>query len=72
MKLIVVTSPTYFVEEDEILTTLFEEGLDLLHIRKPNTQTVYLERLLRLIPKKYYNRIVLHDHFHLQDRKSVV
>ena len=66
MKLIVATSPTFFVEEDKILTALFEEGLDLLHIRKPNTQSVYLERLLRLIPKKYYNRIVLHDHFQLQ------
>ena len=51
MKLIVATSPTFFVEEDKILTALFEEGLDLLHIRKPNTQSVYLERLLRLIPK---------------------
>ena len=62
MKLIVATSPTFFVEEDKILTALFEEGLDLLHIRKPNTQSVYLERLIRLIPKKYYNKIVLHDH----------
>lgn len=34
MKLIVVTTPTFFVEEDKIITALFEEGLDLslIHI----------------------------------------
>ncbi len=26
MKLIVVTTPTFFVEEDKIITALFEEG----------------------------------------------
>ena len=34
MKLIVVTAPTFFVEEDKIITALFEEGLDILHLRK--------------------------------------
>ena len=37
MKLIVVTTPTFFVEEDKIITALFEEGLDILHLRKPET-----------------------------------
>ena len=32
MKLIVVTTPTFFVEEDKIITALFEEGLDILQI----------------------------------------
>ena len=36
MKLIVVTTPTFFVEEDKIITALFEEGLDILHLRKPD------------------------------------
>ena len=35
MKLIVVTTPTFFVEEDKIMTALFEEGLAVLHHRKP-------------------------------------
>ena len=34
MKLIVVTTPTFFVEEDKIITALFEEGLDILENRK--------------------------------------
>ena len=66
MKLIVVTTPTFFVEEDKIITALFEEGLDILHLRKPDTAPVYAERLLTLIPEKYHHRIVTHEHFYLK------
>ncbi len=65
MKLIVVTAPDFFVEEDKIITLLFEEGLDLLHLRKPDTPSALSERLLTLIPEKYHKRIVMHEHFHL-------
>ena len=40
MKLILITTPEYFVEEDQILNALFEEGLDILHLRKPGTEAV--------------------------------
>ena len=65
MKLILITTPEYFVEEDQILNALFEEGLDTLHLRKPGTEAVYAERLLTLIPEKYHKKIVIHDHFYL-------
>lgn len=67
MKLVLLTSPTFFVEEDKILSTLFEEGLDMLHLRKPNSEPVYCERLLTLIPQEFHKRIVVHDHFYLRD-----
>ena len=67
MKLIVVTTPTFFVEEDQIITALFEEGLDILHLRKPETPAMYSERLLTLIPQKYHKHIVTHEHFYLQE-----
>ena len=67
MKLIVVTAPTFFVEEDKIITALFEEGLDILHLRKPETPAMYSERLLTLIPEKYHRRIVTHEHFYLKE-----
>ena len=41
MKLILITPPTYFVEEDKIITALFEEGLDTLHLRKPGTAPMF-------------------------------
>lgn len=67
MKLILLTCPEFFVEEDKILTTLFEEGLDVLHLRKPNSEPVYCERLLSLMPEQYRSKIVVHDHFYLRD-----
>ena len=67
MKLILITPPTYFVEEDKIITALFEEGLDILHLRKPDTAPMYAERLLTLIPEQYHKRIVVHGHFYLKD-----
>ena len=72
MKLIVVTAPTFFVEEDKIITALFEEGLDILHLRKPETPAMYSERLLTLIPEKYHKRIVTHEHFYLQEEFSLM
>ena len=67
MKIIAITTPTFFVEEDQIITALFEEGLDILHLRKPEIPAMYSERLLTLIPQKYHKRIVVHDHFYLQE-----
>lgn len=72
MKLIVVTAPTFFVEEDKIITALFEEGLDILHLRKPETPAMFSERLLTLIPQKYHRRIVTHEHFYLQEEFNLM
>ena len=67
MKLLLLSSPYFFVEEDKILATLFEEGLDILHLRKPDSEPVYCERLLTLLPEKYHQRIVTNDHFYLKE-----
>ena len=57
MKLAVVTRPTFFIEEDKIITRLFEEGLDFLFLYKDYPHPQFVERLLSLIPKKYHKRI---------------
>ena len=67
MKLIILTPPDFFVEEDKIINSLFEEGLDLLHLRKPDSEPVYSERLLTLLPEEYHKQIVVHDHFYLKE-----
>ncbi len=67
MKLIVMTQATFFVEEDKILTTLFEAGLDNLHLYKPGAEPIYSERLLTLLSDDYYGKITVHDHFYLKD-----
>ena len=67
MKLIILTKATFFVEEDQILTTLFEEGMDNLHLYKPDSEPVYSERLLTLLSEDYYRKITVHDHFYLRE-----
>ena len=67
MKLIIMTKATFFVEEDKILTSLFEEGMENLHLYKPGSEPIYSERLLTLLSDEYYKRITVHDHFYLRD-----
>ncbi|MBQ8097231.1 MAG: thiamine phosphate synthase [Prevotella sp.] len=67
MKLIIMTKATFFVEENIILTALFEEGMESMHLFKPASEPVYSERLLTLLPDDYYRRITVHHHFYLRE-----
>lgn len=67
MKLILLSTSDFFVEEDTIINALFEEGLDLLHLRKPGSEPVYSERLLTLLPAQWHNQIIVHEHFYLKE-----
>ena len=66
MKLVVMTKPTFFVEEDKILASLFEAGLEHLHLYKPGSAPVFAERLLSLLPEECYRKITVHDHYYLK------
>ncbi len=66
MKLILLTTPDFFVQENTIINALFSEGLDMLHILKPQSEPVYCERLLKLIDKEWHKKIVTHEHFYLK------
>ena len=67
MKLVIMTRPTFFVEEDKILVSLFDEGMENLHIYKPESSPLYTERLLSLLPEEYYKKITVHQHFYLKE-----
>lgn len=67
MKLVLMTKPTFFVEEDKILTALYDEGLDNLHLYKPGAAPMYSERLLTLLPEDQHETITVHEHFYLKE-----
>lgn len=67
MKLIVMTKPAFFVEEDKILANLFEEGLENLHLYKPGASPIYSERLLTLLGEYFHSKITVHGHFYLKE-----
>ena len=66
MKLVIMTKSTFFVEEDKILSALFEQGMDSLHLYKPGASPMYAERLLTLLPDDFYDKITVHEHFYLK------
>ena len=71
MKLVLMTKPTFFVEEDKIIASLFDEGLDRLHLYKPGSAPIYAERLLSLLPEDYYRKIMVHDHYYLKSEYNL-
>ncbi|MBR5062165.1 MAG: thiamine phosphate synthase [Prevotella sp.] len=66
MKLVILTKSTFFVEEDKILSSLFDEGMDNLHLFKPGSSPMYSERLLTLLPEECHHKITVHEHFYLK------
>lgn len=72
MKLIVITKPEFFVVEHLLIRELFNEGLDILHLRKPEGDIALFERLLSLLPDYCRERIVTHDNFELKSKYGLM
>lgn len=65
MKVVLLSYPSFFEQEIALLSSFFDEGLQYFHIRKPGAGEKDVRHFLDVLPRKYYNKIVLHDHFHL-------
>lgn len=63
--IIVITPPEFIPHEESIINRLFENGLHLLHLRKPGGSLEDYENFIQKIIPAFRNRIVIHDHFDL-------
>ena len=63
MKLIVISSPTVVPNEQQIINSLFEEGLEIFHINKPSLSKQETEAFIQQIPEKYRKKVFLHSDF---------
>jgi thiamine-phosphate pyrophosphorylase len=63
MKLIVISSPTPITNEHQIINSMFEEGLEALHIHKPNLTKEEIKKFIQGVDSKYHNRIAMHADF---------
>lgn len=70
-KLIVITYPDFFPGEGKIITRLFEEGLQYLHLRKPGCPEEKIIQLIDAICPEFHNRIILHDCFNVADNYPI-
>lgn len=65
MKLFLITQPFFFDGETALVNTMFSNGLETLHLRKPNATAAQLECFLLGIASEWLCRIVVHSHFEL-------
>ncbi len=65
MKLIVVTPPDYHADEQIHINRMFEQGLPILHLRKPGFNHEALSGYLEKIAPEYHTRIVIHSCYEL-------
>lgn len=65
--MIVITNPFFIEDEIQILHSLFEEGLSLLHVRKPDFSELEMAKFILQIKAEYRNKLVLHNHHFLAE-----
>ena len=65
MRLIVITTENFFDGEADAVNLLFENGLELLHIRKPYASQHETEDFIGQINENFHARIVIHDYYEL-------
>lgn len=63
--MIVITNPNPIAHEINTIHSLFENGLQLLHIRKPDFSQVEMRFFLSGIKPDFRQQLVLHSHHHL-------
>jgi thiamine-phosphate pyrophosphorylase len=65
--MIIISSPTPQVGEIETIHSLFENGLELLHVRKPEFTKLEMEVFVSAIRQEYRNQLSLHSHHQLAE-----
>lgn len=65
MQLIVVSNPDAVDGEADVINALFNEGLELFHLRKPGSRQEDMAELVQAIERRYQQRIVWHQHHEL-------
>lgn len=70
-KIAVITEPTFFEGETDVVNALMEEGLELLHIRKPCATRQEMEEYIAKVGYGFRNMMALHDQYELAEKYSV-
>ena len=63
MELIVISKPSFFEGEADLINELFESGMERFHLRKEGAEKYEYEQLLGNIHPRYLERVALHQ-FH--------
>lgn len=68
---IVISHPTKLQNEASLINDLFDRGMPLLHVRKPEYSELEMAALLSEIDEKYLSKIALHQHHRLVEEFGI-
>ncbi len=68
---IIISSPKYLPNEADAVNSLFENGMNIFHLRKPNSNYFELEELLAKINPDFYSRITIHYYFKFVNKFNI-
>lgn len=71
MKMIVISNPTAIANEINTIHALFECGLELFHVRKPEFSAEEMKAFVTAIGLECRNKLVLHSHHNLAEELGV-
>ncbi|EJL71146.1 thiamine phosphate synthase [Chryseobacterium populi] len=69
--IIVITPEECIPDEIYHINEMFQEGLDMLHVRKPLMNSPEMEAFLNKIDKAFLSQVVLHSHFELASKYGI-
>ncbi|WP_367755462.1 thiamine phosphate synthase [Flavobacterium sp. WC2430] len=69
--MIVITNPIPIANEINTIHSLFENGLELLHIRKPNFTEDQLKIFISKIELEFHSKLVLHQNHNLAEEFGI-
>lgn len=71
MKIIAITTPKVIAEDLYIIGRLLDKGVDVVHLRKPESSIDECRELLSALSPEYRARIVIHDYLELYSEFSL-
>jgi thiamine-phosphate pyrophosphorylase len=63
--MILITEPNFIPYEEKFITAFFNEGLEILHLRKPEATALQMHELISKIDEKFHSRIMIHSQYKL-------
>ncbi len=69
--MIIITDPQFLRNEAKVINALFAEGLDTLHLRKPDASVDQLSDLISEIDSRFHSKIMIHNHYLLTGKFSL-
>lgn len=65
--MIVISNPTAVANEIKLIHSLFENGMELFHVRKPEFSEEEMKAFVTAIGLEYKDKLVLHSYHHLTE-----